>query len=282
MKPKPTKTKTVQMPAVELRAAVAPSSVDAEARTIDATFYSGAEVVRTPLFDDPFLLSFDMSPKAVRLGRLNAGAAVVDSHRAQESIRTVLGVTGNARIEGGEGKATLRFSKRADVDEVWQDVQDGILSNLSMGVGIFALKELGTDDATGMQRLQATDWEPREISLVAVGADPGAQFTLAEEGEGAPCTITFRAEAAADAQLKENTMKKITVRLLSDSDDGKKGECVEILESAFDEELHSLELEPKAPAPKAPASRQDADGMAREIDEKLAADKAYAANIKRI
>lgn len=272
----------VKLPAVELRAELAPDSRDDDSRTVDAAFYTGAEVIRYPLFDDPFLLSFKMDPKSARLDRLNAGAPVLDSHDRYSGVSAVLGVVENGRIEGGEGRATLRFSRRKEVDGVWQDVQDRVLRNLSMGVTIHEMQDLGEDEATGLQRFQATDWEPTEISVLGVGADGGAQIRMAAESGEYQCTI-HRAEAAADAQKKGNHMDTIKVRLLSDNDDGKKGEVVEILASEFDATLHSKDLEPKsAMEPSGGDRTKSVAEMRREIDEKLEADRQYQKEIKRI
>ncbi len=152
--------------------ALAPAGRDE--RTATLTWYTGASVRR---YDarGPFEMRFSMEPGAVRMGRLASGSApLLNSHR-DFTVDDVIGVIAKAWIENGQGKATVRFSKRADVDPVWQDVQDGILRNASMGVAIHAIEDV-TPQGAAMRQVLVTDWEPEEVSLVPIGADPGAGF----------------------------------------------------------------------------------------------------------
>jgi ribosomal protein S8E len=152
--------------------ALAPA--DRDDRTATLTWYTGAAVRR---YDarGPFEMRFSMAPGAVRMGRLASGSApLLNSHR-DFAVDDVIGVITRAWIENGQGKAAVRFSKRADVDPIWQDVQDGILRNASMGVAIHAVEDV-TPQGAAMRQVLVTDWEPEEISLVPVGADPGAGF----------------------------------------------------------------------------------------------------------
>jgi hypothetical protein len=152
--------------------ALAPA--DRDERTATLTWYTGASVRR---YDarGPFEMRFSMEPGAIRMGRLASGAApLLNSHR-DFTVDDVIGVIARAWVENGQGKATVRFSKRADVDPIWQDVQDGILRNASMGVAIHAVEDVTPQGAT-MRQVLVTDWEPEEVSLVPVGADPGAGF----------------------------------------------------------------------------------------------------------
>ena len=71
--------------------------------------------------------------------------------------------------------ATLRFSNREDVAGIRQDIADGILRNVSMGVSIQAL-ELVSKPEEKRKHYMATAWKPFEISVVPIGADPGAKF----------------------------------------------------------------------------------------------------------
>jgi hypothetical protein len=152
--------------------ALAPS--DRDERTATLTWYTGAAVRR---FDSrgTFEMRFSMEPGAIRMERLASGSApLLNSHR-DFTVDDVIGVITKAWVENGRGKATVRFSKRADVDPIWQDVQDGILRNASMGVAIHAIEDVTAQGATTRQVL-VTDWEPEEVSLVPIGADPGAGF----------------------------------------------------------------------------------------------------------
>jgi hypothetical protein len=152
--------------------ALAPA--DRNGRTATLTWYTGAAVRR---YDarGPYEMRFSMDPGAVRMGRLASGSApLLNSHR-DFTVDDVIGVITKAWIENGQGKATVLFSSRAAVDPIWQDVQDGILRNASMGVAIHAVEDV-TPQGAAMRQVLVTDWEPEEVSLVPVGADPGAGF----------------------------------------------------------------------------------------------------------
>jgi hypothetical protein len=130
--------------------ALAPA--DRDERTATLTWYTGASVRR---YDarGAYEMRFSMEPGAVRMGRLSSGSApLLNSHR-DFTVDDVIGVIARAWIENGQGKATVRFSKRADVDPIWQDVQDGILRNASMGVAIHAIEDVTPQGASLRQVL---------------------------------------------------------------------------------------------------------------------------------
>lgn len=111
----------------------------------------------------------DHSSNSIRLGRLKGGAPLLSDHN--NSIKSQIGVVesvsiGNDRI----GRAVVRFGKGAADDEIYQKVQDGIIRNVSVGYIIHkAVMEEENKDSLDVYRV--TDWEPLEISLVAVPAD---------------------------------------------------------------------------------------------------------------
>jgi hypothetical protein len=122
-------------------------------------------------------MQFSMEPGAVRLGRLMSGAAPLLNAHSDFELDDVIGVIERAWIEDGKGRAVVRFSRRPAVDPIWQDVQDGILRNASMGVTIYSSRDV-TQEGAKMRQVLVTDWEPEEISLVPVGADPGAGINM--------------------------------------------------------------------------------------------------------
>ena len=106
-------------------------------------------------------------------------------------------------MAGGRAVATVRFSRRADVEPIWQDVQDGILRNVSVGAKIHAFTQTDATETTPMTRL-ATDWEPFEISAVPVGADPGAQIRASEAAPNACHVIYATAATAKEPVMPDN------------------------------------------------------------------------------
>lgn len=194
-----TATRTVNLPALAFRAAV--GAVDEEQRTVDLVFSTGAPVERFDYYSGKrYIEKLSMKPGQVRLDRLNAGAALLDSHSAYR-IANVFGAVepGTARLEKGEGLATVRFSKRAEVEPVWRDVVDKILRFVSVGYLVRKFEE--ETGAGGVITRTAVDWEPFEISLVAMPADVGAQVRGAEPATTFPCVIVA---AMTDADRTRN------------------------------------------------------------------------------
>lgn len=165
---------TIEVVALDFRAAV--DSVDAGDRTVSVTWSTGAGVLRTDWTGVQYLEVLSLDPKHVRLERLNSGAPVLNSHNAG-SLSQVIGVVveGSARLVGpADARAKLRFSRRADVEPIFQDIKDKILTSLSVGYRVHAVIETRGADKSLIRT--AIDWEPFEISLVAMPADSGAKI----------------------------------------------------------------------------------------------------------
>ncbi len=161
------------------RATVAPASIDAEHRTAEVVWSTGARVLRAPFFGEKFYEELSLSPGHVRLERLTSGRApVLDAHDGWDT-RGVIGVVEAARVENGEGTARVRFAKDdARGEVVWNKVRQGILQNVSIGYQIHRLEKVESGEGS-VPVYRATDWEPFEISVVPMGADAGAAFRAA-------------------------------------------------------------------------------------------------------
>lgn len=172
-------------------ARVTPATIDTAARTFDVVWTTGARVRRYSWArDEEFDEELAVEPSAIRTERLNSGAPFLDSHRSS-GLSSILGVVveGSIRIEGGKGHATIRLSDRAEVDPIWRDIQGGIIRNVSVGYQVHRFERIAKDDRTdgGTRALyRAVDWEPHEISAVAIGADPAAGVRGNEAGQQAP------------------------------------------------------------------------------------------------
>jgi HK97 family phage major capsid protein/HK97 family phage prohead protease len=99
----------------------------------------------------------------VRLDRLKNKASLLFNHQ----YNALIGVVENVRLDADKVlRATVRFAKDAESETRWQQVLDGILHQVSIGYRVYA----ETQSAEG--NTLCTDWEPHEISLVSVAADP--------------------------------------------------------------------------------------------------------------
>lgn len=87
----------------------------------------------------------------------------------RRSVDDQIGVIEKAWLEGGRGRARVRFGKSVRASEFLERVRDGELSNISVGYEIRALRLESEVDDVGTYRV--TDWKPNEISLVTVPAD---------------------------------------------------------------------------------------------------------------
>ena len=173
--PQPARASEIEI--LTREAVMAPDSVDEESRTIEATFSSGAPVKRRSWSDGEYTEVLSMKPEAVRLERMNRGAPFIDSHNYWGGApcwrrRAWLGAHRKGRL--GRPRQILQIRRgRARL----QDAKDGVLRNLSLG---YIIHKHEVDDTTKPPTRTAMDWEPHEISAVAISADPRAQFRSAE------------------------------------------------------------------------------------------------------
>ncbi|WP_342270608.1 phage major capsid protein [Rickettsia endosymbiont of Orchestes rusci] len=109
---------------------------------------------------------------SVQLDWLNSGSApLLLDHDTTKQI----GVIEAAELTGdGKARAKVRFSKSALAESIYQDVLDGIRSNISVGYRYLQTDIVLEKEAKGSKpavfRIKA--WEPLEISVVSIPADP--------------------------------------------------------------------------------------------------------------
>ncbi len=145
-------------------------------------WYTGAKVRRFSYDNGEHFLTLSMEPGACDLSRLNSGRAPLLNGHMDYSADDVLGVIDSATIEDGVGTADCRFSNRPDVAPIYQDVQDGIICNVSVGCTVQQMQEV-TEENDKIRSFVATKWTPHEVSIVPIGADPNASFLSASPEE---------------------------------------------------------------------------------------------------
>lgn len=135
------------------------TSTNAETRTLEVAFSSETPVER---FYGTEIL--DHQTTSIRLQRFQSGGAVLVDHDPLQQIGVIESVTvGSDKI----ARAQIRFSKNPRAQQEWQDVQDGIRRHISVGYMIHRLEP----DVKNPEQYRAMDWEPLEISFVAIPAD---------------------------------------------------------------------------------------------------------------
>jgi len=138
------------------------AAVDVAARTATLAFASEYPYERSWGIE-----ILDCTATAMRQGRLRAGANLLCDHDA----RDVVGVIESVEIGADRvGRAVVRFGKSARAEEVFMDVVDGIRRNVSVGYLIHQAQLVEQRD--GLDTYRVTDWEPYEVSLVSIPADP--------------------------------------------------------------------------------------------------------------
>jgi HK97 family phage major capsid protein len=199
--------RTLKTGTLQRMATFARAEVDDTARTVPLAFSSETPVDRW--FGAEIL---DHSISSVRLGRLaNAGPLLVD-HDPTRQIGVIEQITlGTDRV----GRALVRFGKSAAAEEIYQDVKDGIRQHVSVGYRVHKMVLESKQGDTESYR--ATDWEPLEISMVAVPADATVGVGRAEAPQDAQAFETLiegdasRAAAPVTAPTIEPTLKDSTM-----------------------------------------------------------------------
>lgn len=163
-----------------------PTTVNPDARTVEAIASTGADVMRGGIVERLDLRGADLS-------RL-VGGPVLDGHRAA-STRDQLGVVIAAELRPEGLWVRLQFRDNEAARAVLKDIADGTLRGLSIGYSVAEWK----DSHEGGRRIRtATKLTLIEVSIVPVPADPGAYFrngdTEMPNSETIPETMT-RAQA---------------------------------------------------------------------------------------
>jgi len=166
-------TTPAEQTAKQFQARFVPATLNKEARTVEVVWTTGADAPRRdPVTGQLFIERLRVNEESVDLTRLRLGAPVLDSH-GRGSVREQIGVVTNAWITPGKGHATIQFSARAL--DLFGDVADGVLRNISVGYAVDESNELD-ERSGGLPIVEAVKWTPYELSLVSIGADPGAQI----------------------------------------------------------------------------------------------------------
>ena len=154
--------------------------INEEDRTVEVSVSSELPVVRASFFRDPWVEVLGHKRDEVNLDRLNGGASVLYNHSRTRADR--IGVVENAKVKAKRVTATLRISKRDDVSDIWQDIRDGVLKNISVGYSIDERK-LTREGKGEPDEYRITSWTPHEVSFVDIPADPTVGVGRNEEGE---------------------------------------------------------------------------------------------------
>lgn len=110
---------------------------------------------------------------AMDLTRLNSIGVVLFNHDRDEVLGKVL----RAWVENNRGYAEIEFDDDPDADVIYQKVKSGTLKGVSVGYRVYNWEEVAANKMSSDGRFAgpcdiAILWEPFEISIVSVPADP--------------------------------------------------------------------------------------------------------------
>lgn len=140
------------------------STVNQEARTVELCF-----ATETPYERYWGIEILDCAPANVRTLRLKSGCNLIMDHDARDVVAVVESFTFGA---DRKLRAVVRFGKSARAQEIFDDVADGIRTNVSVGYLIH--KAILESENEGVGTYRVTDWEPYELTLTSIPADINA------------------------------------------------------------------------------------------------------------
>lgn len=199
--------KVIDLPLIGREAMVRADTIDQAERTIDIVWTTGATVQRAR-WEDWDRVEYDeeliVDAASVRLDRLNDGAPFLDSHNTWGGVANVLGsvVPGSVRIENGQGTAKIRLTSAEDAAPAIHRILERTVNKVSVGYRVHRYEIAKRDGARDLWR--AVDWEPYEISAVAMPADPAARIRAEGGSENRnACALVWRETPAAPAASEQ-------------------------------------------------------------------------------
>lgn len=177
------------------------AAINEESRTVELAFSSEEPYGRW--FGTEIL---DHDKKSIRLGRLKDGGPLLLDHDTRSHVGVIESVDiGPDRV----GRAVVRFGRSAAAEEAFNDVKDGIRRHVSVGYRVhkMRLEEEGADGQESTYRV--TDWEPLEVSIVAVPADATVGIGRSDDSADHETEIEGEAvKAQPEAPPLETTQEK--------------------------------------------------------------------------
>jgi len=166
----------------------APEGAPSESREVVISFSSETPYKRFDFErEENFLEVLGHAEGEVDLSRLNSGAApLLKDH--YPILDAKIGVVVRAWLEGARGKALVRFSDTPSANDILARVRAGDVTCVSVGYAITKAERV--PDAEGIPVVRVTRWVPKEISFVAIPADPTVGYGRADQGSAATITIT--------------------------------------------------------------------------------------------
>lgn len=185
------KPKTLNLGLISRTVEIRKADLDEENRTVEIAFSS-----ETPYERWFGIETLSHRAEHVDMSFIGSGnAPLLAGHNHDDQI----GVIEKAWLQDGVGRAVVRFGKSNRAQEFFQDVQDGIRKNVSVGYFVMEmeLKKAGTKNKP--DEYLVTRWKPVEASIVSVPADESVGIREADE---TPETLIETKELKMEAEVK--------------------------------------------------------------------------------
>lgn len=184
-------------------------AVNEEARTAELTFSSETPYER---WFGPEIL--DHRAGAVDLSRLVDIGVVLFNHDVDRPI----GRVERAWIgDDARGHALVKFDTDDESEKIFQKVKNGFLRGVSVGYRIREFLQLKEDEVSADGRFKGpavvvTKWEPLEISIVSVPADPGVGVGRSMETEEKETHMEKKENPVMDEEKRQQEIREEAVK----------------------------------------------------------------------
>lgn len=244
-----TKIKTGNL---EVRANFSPDTIVEDSRTVEIVASTETPYRRYDWWSD---VSYDevlaIDKASIRSDRLDRGISLLDNHDRYRGIDGVLGIVESYRIEDKQLIATVRFDSGERGQDAFRKVKEGILRSASIGYVVHKYQK--EPKKTGEVPIyRAVDWEPMELSLVTVPADPNAVVRSSDQSDESK--LYFVPITNPTNQMNEDLTRQ----------DGGQAAVTPTV------------IEPAKATPAASATESEAVRMAKEAERKLERDRVKA------
>lgn len=140
---------------------------------LEFPFSSEEPYLRSNYFDEPWIEVLGHKSSELDLTRLNTGAPVLLNHgrdATEDAPLRSVGITTRAWIDKGRGYVEVKMSRREGMEPLLQDIEDGIIANVSVGYQINE-RTLTKENQNSPSEYRVTSWTPLEVTLCDVPAD---------------------------------------------------------------------------------------------------------------
>lgn len=211
--------------------------VDLEARTVPVSVSSDTDSILrwVPGFGAGYEVLDHAGSKSIDLTRFpeDTGGPVLFNHNRDQ----IIGRFTPSGVKAGVLRGVIRFAKNPDGERAFQDVQDGILTDTSIGYD-YAPEDVvqeGPQGGADYPTYRVKRWELQEVSLVTVPADPSVGVGRAHSNpSAATVAATARKESSMDpkelAAIREAAEKEAAARAAGQIQEGRAQERAQVLQ----------------------------------------------------